>query len=205
MPNDQLDPIRFDRSYFLEPDKAAVKPYKLLRDALAESDRTAIVTFALRQKSRLGALRVRDKVIMLQTLLWDDEVREADFDVLSSTASVSKQEKKMASSLIDSLAGDFRPDAFTDEYQEQLRTLIEAKKAEGEALDTAATFGVEEGEGESGGEVIDLVEALRRSVEEVGGRRTGKKAAKKSTAKKKATKKSAAKKTTKKSSAKKAS
>jgi DNA end-binding protein Ku len=174
VPNEQLDPIRFDRSYFLEPDKAAVKPYKLLRDALAESDRTAIVTFALRQKSRLAALRVRDKVIMLQTLLWDDEVREADFDVLSSSASVSKQEKKMASSLIDSLAGDFRPDAFTDEYQEQLRTLIEAKKAEGDALDTAATFGVDEEEGEPG-EVIDLVEALRRSVAEVGGRRTAKK------------------------------
>ena len=196
VPSDQLDPISFDRSYFLEPDKAAVKPYKLLRDALAESDRTAIVTFALRQKSRLAALRVRGKVIMLQTLLWDDEVREADFDVLSSTASVSKQEKKMASSLIDSLAGDFRPDAFTDEYQEQLRTLIEAKKAEGEALDTAATFGVEEEDGEPG-EVIDLVEALRRSVEEVGSRRTAKKSgAKKASAKKKTTKKAAAKKST---------
>lgn len=194
VPNEQLDPIRFDRSYFLEPDKAAVKPYKLLRDALAESDRTAIVTFALRQKSRLAALRVRDKVIMLQTLLWDDEVREADFDVLSSSASVSKQEKKMASSLIDSLAGDFRPDAFTDEYQEQLRTLIEAKKAEGDALDTAATFGVDEEEGEPG-EVIDLVEALRRSVAEVGGRRTAKKSGAKKSSTKKTTKKAAAKKT----------
>ncbi|GAB3749512.1 non-homologous end joining protein Ku [Microlunatus parietis] len=205
VPSDQLDPITFDRSYFLEPDKAAVKPYKLLRDALAESDRTAIVTFALRQKTRLAALRVRDKVIMLQTLLWDDEVREADFDVLSSSASVTKQEKKMASSLIDSLSGDFRPDAFTDEYQEQLRILIEAKKAEGEALDTAATFGVEEGEGEPGAEVIDLVEALRRSVESVGGRRTGKKAAKKTTGKKTTAKKSSAKKSSKKTAAKKSS
>jgi DNA end-binding protein Ku len=212
VPSEQLDPIRFDRSYFLEPDKAAVKPYRLLRDALADSDRTAIVTFSLRQKTRLGALRVRDKVIMLQSLLWDDEVREADFSVLDQKATVSKSERAMASSLIDSMSGDFQPDTFTDDYQEQLRILIEAKLKEGDALDTAATFG-EEAEGDQEpGKVIDLVEALRRSIDEVGGRRTAKKsgskksAAKKSTAKKSTAKKSSAKKSTsKKTAAKKSS
>ncbi|WP_152363872.1 Ku protein [Microlunatus speluncae] len=196
VPNDQLDPVRFDRSYFLEPDKMAVKPYRLMRDALKDSDRTAIVTFSLRQKTRLGALRVRDKVIMLQSLLWDDEVREADFPVLDEKASVSKSEKQMAASLIDSMSGDFKPDSFTDNYQEQLRILIEAKLSEGDALDTAATFG-EEPEDEEPGKVIDLVEALRRSIDEVGGRKTSKKSgAKKSAAKKSAGKKSAAKKST---------
>jgi DNA end-binding protein Ku len=206
VPNEQLDPIRLDRSYFLEPDKAAVKSYRLLRDALEDSDRTAIVTVSLRQKTRLGALRVRDKVIMLQSLLWDDEVREADFPVLDEKASVSKSERQMASSLIDSMAGDFKPDSFTDDYQEQLRILIEAKLKEGDALDTAATFGEEEGDGEPA-KVIDLVEALRRSIDEVGGRRASKKStAKKSSAKKSAAKKGGAKKSTaKRSGAKKSS
>ena len=79
VPSEQIDPIMFDRSYFLEPEKSAVKAYALLRRTLEETDRTAIVQFSLRQKTRLGALRPRDKVLMLQSLLWDDEVREADF------------------------------------------------------------------------------------------------------------------------------
>src|SRR5690606_11752039 len=92
VPSEQDEPIRFDRSYFLEPEKAAVKPYRLLRDALEETDRTAIVTFSLRQKTRLGALRVQDKVILLQSLLLDDQLREADFDVLDTRVTVSKSE-----------------------------------------------------------------------------------------------------------------
>ena len=79
VPSEQIDPIMFDRSYFLEPEKTATKAYALLRRTLEETDRTAIVQFSLRQKTRLGALRARDKVLMLQSLLWDDEVREADF------------------------------------------------------------------------------------------------------------------------------
>lgn len=211
VPREQIDPVRFDKSYLLEPDKAAVKSYKLLRDALEDTDRIAIVTFSLRQKTRLGALRVRDKVIMLQSLLWDDEVREADFPVLDEKATVSKAERDMASSLIDSMAGDFKPDSFTDEYQEQLRILIEAKVKEGDALDTAATFGEEPEDDQGQSNVIDLVEALRRSIDEVGGRRgsnqgtkksaSKKGAAKKSTGKKSETKKSAAKKSTSKKSA----
>ena len=89
VPSAQVDPIMFDRSYFLEPDKTAVKAYALLRRALADTEQTAIVQFSLRQKTRLGALRVRDKVLMLQSLLWDDEVREADFPSLDEDVRVS--------------------------------------------------------------------------------------------------------------------
>src|ERR687891_1204159 len=110
VPSEQIDPIMFDRSYFLEPEKTAVKAYALLRRTLEETDRTAIVQFSLRQKTRLGALRARGKVLMLQSLLWDDEVREADFTTLEDDVRVSAQEVKMASSLVDNMAADFAPD-----------------------------------------------------------------------------------------------
>ena len=209
VPSSQIDPIMFDRSYFLEPDKTAVKAYALLRRALAETDRTAIVQFSLRQKTRLGALRVRPStgsgqaVLMLQSLLWDDEVREADFPSLNEDVRVSAKEADMASSLVENMSTDFAPNKFSDEYQEQLRELIAAKLEQGDALDTAATFGDEDAGEPEGGQVVDLMEALRRSVEENRAKR-GSGSAKKSTSKKSTTKKPAAKKsTTKKSAAKK--
>ena len=164
VPSDQIDPIMFDRSYFLEPERTAAKAYALLRRTLEETDRTAIVQFSLRQKTRLGALRSRGKVLMLQSLLWDDEVREADFDSLDSDVRVSAQELKMSASLVDNMSNDFAPDKFSDDYQEQLRQLIAAKLEQGDALDTAATFG-EQDEGPAEADVIDLMEALRQSVE----------------------------------------
>ncbi|MBF4549166.1 MULTISPECIES: Ku protein [unclassified Pseudoclavibacter] len=164
VPSRQLDPIMFDRSYFLEPDSKSAKAYVLLRKTLEKTDRTAIVHFSLRQKSRLGALRTRGDVLMLQSLLWDDEVREAKFPALDERVRISAKELKMSASLVDSFAADFAPDRFTDDYQEQLQQLIDAKLAEGDALDTAATFGESE-DSEPGGEVIDLMEALRRSID----------------------------------------
>ena len=165
VPDDQLDPIRFDRSYYLEPEAKALKPYTLLRRALEDSDRTAIVRFALRQKTRLAALRVRDNILILQTMLWDDEVREADFGILDETVRISAKERDMAAQLVDSLAADFDSSAFTDDYQEQLRTLVEAKLEQGDSLDTDATFGEKPEEDGDDAEVVDLMEALRRSVE----------------------------------------
>ena len=212
VPSDQLDPIMLDRSYFLEPDKSAVKAYSLLRKALEETDRTAIVQFSLRQKTRLGALRSRGKVLMLQSLLWDDEVREADFPSLKESVKVSANETKMSAQLIDSMSTDFAPDKFSDDYQDQLKQLIEAKLSEGDAVDTAATFGEEPEDGDNGGgQVIDLVEALRRSVAERSGspgtskQTSAQEASKKSTTTKKSTgtKKSTATKTADKSPAKK--
>jgi DNA end-binding protein Ku len=165
VPSDQLDPIMFDRSYFLEPDSKSSKAYVLLRRTLEETERTAIVHFALRQKTRLGALRVRGDVLMLQSLLWDDEVREASFPALEERVRISEKELEMSESLVDSFAADFSPEKFSDDYQEQLRTLIDAKLEHGDAVDTEATFGEQPEESEGGGEVLDLMEALRRSVE----------------------------------------
>ena len=187
VPDDQIDPIRYDRSYFLEPEDQALKPYVLLRKALEDSDRTAIVTFALRQKTRLAALRVRDGVLILQTMLWDDEVREADFPILEETVRISAKERDMAAQLVDSLASDFKSSDFKDDYQEQLRTLVEAKLEKGDSIDTEATFG-EKPEEEDGGEVVDLMEALKRSVERKKATKKAAKPAKKTTARKKAAK-----------------
>jgi len=167
VPSDQVDPVTFDRSYFLEPDGSSPKAYVLLRRTLEETDRTAIVHFSLRQKTRLAALRVRGDVLMLQTLLWDDEVREARFPALDEPVKISTKELQMSASLVDSLSDDFEPADFSDDYQEELRQLIDAKLEQGDAIDTDATFGREDDdEDESdGGEVIDLMEALRQSVE----------------------------------------
>lgn len=171
VPADQVDPMMFERSYYLEPDSKSPKAYTLLRTTLEDTDRMAIVQFALRQKTRLGALRVRGDVLVLQSLLWPDEVREASFPSLETTVKISEKEREMSSALVDSMAQDFEPEQFTDEYQVQLRQLIEAKLEKGEALDTEETFGAVAKEGE-GGEVIDLMEALKRSLDKKRG--TGK-------------------------------
>ncbi len=166
VPNDQLDPLWFDRSYYLEPDSKSLKAYALLRTTLEDEDRTAIVNFALRQKTRLGALRVRGNVLVLQTMLWHDEIREADFPALETMPRITERELSLSAALMESFAGDFEPEKFSDEYQEELRKLIDAKLEQGESIDTAVTFGEEPEESKKGGgEVIDLMEALQRSVE----------------------------------------
>ncbi|WP_420821059.1 Ku protein [Sinomonas gamaensis] len=175
VPDNQIDPMLFEKSYYLEPEKVGAKPYQLLRQTLEQTELTAVVKFALRQKSRLGALRVRGNVMVLQAMLWQDEVREAEFPILSEAVKISDKELKMSSSLVESLSTDFTPEQFTDEYQLQLRQLVEAKLEQGESVDTEATFGEAPEEEGGGAEVLDLMEALRRSVES---RRKGAKAAK---------------------------
>ncbi len=165
VPNEQIDPIMFEKAYYLEPDSRSVKAYALLRRTLEETDRTAIVQFALRQKTRLGALRVRGDVIMLQGLLWDDEVREARFGSLDEKVTITAKELEMSQALVKSFESDFEPEKFADDYQDQLKELIAAKLEKGDALDTDATFGQAAEQSEGGGEVLDLMEALRRSVE----------------------------------------
>lgn len=199
VPRADIDPIRLDRSYYLEPDSKSPKAYVLLRRALEQTDRIAIVHFSLSQKTRLAALRVHGEVLVLQTLLWDDEVRQAQFPSLDQEVRVSKQELAMSALLVESLSEDFEPSKFTDDYQEQLRRLIDAKLTSGDDVDTASTFGEDAPEGQ-GGEVLDLMEALRRSVDQT--RTTAKKstaqktAAKRATAKKATAKKPASKRTT---------
>lgn len=197
VPSEQMDPIMFEKSYYLEPDSKSPKAYMLLRRALEDTDRVAIVQFALRDKTRLGILRIRDDVLMLQSLLWPDEVREAKFPSLDTSIKISSQEREMSAALVESMAGDFEPERFTDEYQEQLRQLIEAKLEQGESLDTEETFGVT-ADDSGKGEVIDLMEALKRSLDKKrgGGEEKAAAAASKSTAEKSTASKSSATKAT---------
>ncbi|RAN76759.1 Ku protein [Bacillus sp. SRB_336] len=173
VPNDQIDPIMLERSYYLEPDSKSPKAYQLLVQTLENTELTAVVKFALRQKTRLGALRVRGQVLVLQGILWDDEVREAESPAVAAKTKISAQELKMSSALVDQFRADFNPGDFDDEYQTELRTLIDEKLKQGDALDTAATFGGHAAEAEAGtgdSNVIDLMDALRRSIDK---KRTG--------------------------------
>lgn len=199
VPSNQVDPVRFDKSYLLEPDERSLKPYVLLRQTLEDTELTAIVKVGMRQKQQLGVLRVRENVLMLQTMLWPDEVRAPRFDILDQQVDVRPQELAMASSLVESLAGDFDPDQYHDAYREQLLALIDAKVHGGEGIVAA------EAPSEGGGEVVDLLTALRESLARAGGTGapTKRTPAKKAPAKKSAAKAPAAKAPAKKAPAKK--
>lgn len=169
VPADQIDPIMLEKSYYLAPEGKTPKSYLLLRQTLEESELTAVVRFALRQKTRLGVLRVVGKVIVLQGLMWADEVRELDFDGqfkgVKSRAKISDKEMKLSAQLVDSYASDFTPEEFEDDYQIELRKLIDAKFEQGDTIDTEATFGEKPEEADDDDNVVDLMAALKASLD----------------------------------------
>jgi DNA end-binding protein Ku len=158
VPLEELDPIYFNKSYYLEPEKAGIKPYVLLARALEESGKVAVVKVALRQREALAAVRVRDGVFVLETMLWPDEVRQAEFGFLDEDIEVRPQELAMAGSLIESLSGEFDPAEHTDAYRAALEEVIEAKVEGHELVAPAARA-------DDGGAVVDLMAALRASVD----------------------------------------
>ncbi|MEO8851745.1 MAG: Ku protein [Allobranchiibius sp.] len=158
VPSDQIDPMLLDKSYYLEPEKAAAKAYALLRDALKAADRMAIVTVSIRARMTIAVLRVRDDVIVMQTMLWPDEIRAAKFASLGEDVDVKPAELAMAHMLVESLAGDYLPDDYEDDYQGAVESLVKTKLEGGEAQAAPAVKN-------TGGEVVDLLAALQRSVE----------------------------------------
>ena len=159
VPSQQIDPMWLEKSYYLEPDKTAAKPYALLREALKEADRVAVVTVSIRTRMTTAVLRVRDDVIVMQTMLWPDEVRKPDFAGLDATEHAAKpQELKMAKLLVETLAGDYDPDEFEDDYATAVEALVAAKLEGGEVKAPAEPK-------KSSGEVVDLLAALQRSVD----------------------------------------
>jgi DNA end-binding protein Ku len=202
VPADQIDPLLFDKSYYLEPEAKAAKPYALLREALVQTDRMAVVRVALRQRETLALLRVRDKVIVLQTMLWPDEVREPEFDILDAEVDLRPQELTMAASLVESLGAEFDPSQFHDEYRDAMVELIERKRTTGESRPAP----VAEKPADDGDSMTDLLSALQASVEAARAGASGKSsppaekpAAEKSKAEEPPAKKPAARKSTKKS------
>ncbi|MDQ6640965.1 MAG: Ku protein [Actinomycetota bacterium] len=203
VPSEQIDAMLFEKSYYLEPEKTGAKPYALLRQALLDSDRMALVTVAIRQRTSLAVLRVRDDVIVLQTMMWPDEIRKPDFGA-ADTTDAKPAEVKMANMLVETLAGDFQPEDFEDDYRIAVEELVKVKIEGGEVKRTPQST-------RTSGEVVDLLAALQKSVnaaksargegvdaedsESGSAKGTQKKTAKKAASKKRAAKKSAAKKT----------
>jgi DNA end-binding protein Ku len=149
---DEIDPIYFRQAYYLEPQEAGEKPYRLLVRALAETERVAVAKIVIRNKQHLACLRAVGDVLVLETMYYADEVRQPE-DVPKPR--IQKAEVEMAKTLIENLTARWDPKRYHDRYRNELLELLE-KKAEGEPLPEPAE--------EPEGEVVDLMEALRQSV-----------------------------------------
>ena len=160
VPLEQIDPIYYGKSYYLEPEQPAVKPYVLLREALESSGMVGLVKVAIRSREQLAVLRVREGVIVLETMIWPDEVRTPDFAFLDEDITLRPQEHKMAESLVSSMVGDFDPEDYSDEYRQALQSVIDAKVAGREVVESPQAPDTS-----GGGNVVDLMAALRASVE----------------------------------------
>jgi DNA end-binding protein Ku len=157
---EQIDPIYYDHPYYLAPDTGAAKAYRLLVDAMEDSGKVAVARVVLRSKEHLVAIRPRDGALAMETMLFADEVIPADSleEIAAADGDVqtSDRELAMANQLIESLASDFEPDKYRDEYRERVLDLIE-RKAQGE------TIVIEEPEAEPE-KVPDLMAALEASI-----------------------------------------
>jgi DNA end-binding protein Ku len=158
VPLESIDPIQFDKTYYLEPQKNAVKPYLVLRDALQKASHVAVAKVAVRQRESLALLRVHGDVLVMTTMLWPDEVRTPDFPFLrEDPPQVRPQELTMAGSLIDSLAEPvFESEKYSDHYRETLEAMIEEKVAGNETAKPGAVG--------AKADVLDLMAALEASV-----------------------------------------
>ena len=153
---EDIDPVYYKKSYYLIPEETGIKAYTLLREALTEDGRVGIAKVSFRDKEQLSALRFKDKVLVLETMFWPDELRASDFEELDKSVPIRPQEIQMARSLIENLTDEFKPDELRDEYREALMGIVE-KKAAGEEIE------VPEAPQET--KVVDLMEALKASVE----------------------------------------
>jgi len=157
---EEIDPIYYEKSYYLEPDEKGVKPFALLMRALKEKGLTGIAKIAIRNKERLCVLRAVDGTLVLETLLYPDEIRAAPEE--AEDIEVSKKEMDMAFTLIDLMTEEFDPEQYKDEYREALMTVIEAK-LEGMELEEAVVA--------TPAKVTDIMSALKKSVAEAKKRR----------------------------------
>jgi DNA end-binding protein Ku len=152
----EIDPVYYKKSYYLVPEETGIKAYTLLREAMSGDGKVGIAKVSFRDKEHLAALRFKDEVFVLETMYWPDEIRAAEFEELSKDVKVRPQEVQMARTLIENLTGDWEPEQFRDEYREALLGIVE-KKVAGEEITIQP-------EAEPT-KVVDLMEALKASVE----------------------------------------
>ncbi|HEX2051970.1 MAG TPA: Ku protein [Actinomycetota bacterium] len=181
VPLEDIDPVYFNRTYYVVPEASGLKAYRLLQEALDAEGQVGVAKVALREKEHLATIRLKDGLFVLETMHWPDEIRAPEFEELHKDVRVSDAEVKMARQLIQQLATDFTPEAFVDEYRKSLEELVE-RKVEGAEVTVAA-----EPE-EEPTKVVDLMEALRASVDEARKRKDAdsEKPAKKKTTRKRA-------------------
>jgi DNA end-binding protein Ku len=181
VPLEEIDPIYFNKTYYVVPDPTGLKAYRLLAEALEAEGQVGVAKVALREKEHLATIRLKDDMFVLETMHWPDEIREPAFEELDKKVEVRDNEVKMARQLIQQLSDNFKPEEFRDEYRERLEAVAQ-QKIEGQEVTVAAA------PDEEPAKVVDLMEALKASVEQA--KKTKKPAA--SSTKKKTTKKNAA-------------
>jgi DNA end-binding protein Ku len=175
VPLEDIDPIYYAKTYYVVPEPSGLKAYRLLQQALEAEEMVGVAKVALRDKERLASVRLKDDMFVLETMHWPDEIREPVFEELERNVDVRDAEVKMARQLIQQLSSDFDPAQFSDEYRTRLEELVE-QKVQGQEITVAAA------PEEEPTKVVDLMEALKASVEQA-----KKKTPAKSTSKKKTT------------------
>ena len=168
VPLEQIDPVLFQKSYYVAPEPTGVKAYKLLIEALKKSGKVAIARVALREKEHLATLRSSGGVFIMETMYWPDEVRAAEFEELGKQVDIRDAELDMAMSIIDNLSQDFDAKEYHDRTREAVEAMIERKVKGQEVVAT---------EGAEPAPVVDLMAALRASVEATKARKAEREAA----------------------------
>jgi DNA end-binding protein Ku len=156
VPLDEIDPIYFQKAYYVAPEPSGVKAYKLLERALGDSRKVGVAKITLREKEHLATLRVKDGVFILETMHWPDEIRKPEFEELDKDPEIRQQELAMAKSLIENLSDSFNPEEFVDNYRQRLEEAVQAKV---EGMQVTITPAKEPTQ------ILDLMEALKASVE----------------------------------------
>lgn len=153
---DEIDPIMYQKSYYLAPEKTGIKAYKILKKALEEKGRVGIARVSIREKTQLATIRVKDDVIVMETMFWPDEIRAGEFDELDADVEIRPEEVEMAASIIDNLTGPFVGEEYVDKTREAVEELAEKKIAGEEIVAPASPEPTK---------VVDLLDALKASVE----------------------------------------
>ena len=160
----EIDPIYYKSSYYLAPERTGVKAYKILLEALKDKGRVGLAKVSIRDKQQLATVRAKDGVLVMETMYWPDEIREPEFEELDSEVELRKEEVKMAQLLIDGLTAEFDPDAFKDSSREAIEVAAQ-KKVDGQEIVAP--------EAPEPTKVVDLLEALKASVEATKKRKAG--------------------------------
>jgi DNA end-binding protein Ku len=160
----EIDPIYYKSSYYLAPERTGVKAYRILLEALKDKGRVGLAKVSIRDKQQLATLRAKDGILVMETMYWPDEIRQPEFEELDSDVELRKEEVKMAEMLIDGLTAEFDPDAFKDSTREAIESAAQ-KKVEGQEIVAPAA--------PEPTKVVDLLEALKASVEATKKRKAG--------------------------------